>query len=166
MELDTGRRQLAVPHGHHLAVVRERGRLELVRDARRREGVISARVERLREVGEQAGAVVAHRARLAVDEALGRPDLLLVDVSLPYMSGHDFVATLVADQTIPYIPVIFITGDQSFGPRAAMLGASVITKPCEAGTLVALVERMLMKVQQPAVETTARLEPSEKQAAA
>jgi DNA-binding response OmpR family regulator len=113
------------------------------------------------EVAVAEDAIVAGRMILEA-----RPDLLLVDVSLPYMSGHDFVATLVADQTIPHIPVIFITGDQSFGPRAAMLGAGVITKPCEAGTLVALVERMLMKVQQPAVEATARLEPSEKQAAA
>src|SRR5689334_21436628 len=37
-----------------------------------------------------------------------RPDLLLVDVSLPYMTGYDFVATLIADQTIPHIPTIFI----------------------------------------------------------
>src|SRR3954467_11911247 len=109
------------------------------------------------EVALAEDAIVAGRMILEA-----RPDLLLVDVSLPYMSGHDFVATLVADQTIPHIPVIFITGDQSFGPRAAMLGASVITKPCEAGTLVALVERMLMSVR-PVPQTTARLEPNEKQ---
>jgi two-component system, OmpR family, phosphate regulon response regulator PhoB len=105
-------------------------------------------------------AIVAGRMILGA-----RPDLLLVDVSLPYMSGHDFVATLLADQTIPHIPVIFITGDQTFGPRAALLGAGVITKPCEAGTLVALVERMLTNMR-PVAQATARLEPNEKQAAA
>jgi two-component system sensor histidine kinase/response regulator len=94
------------------------------------------------------------------------PDLLLVDVSLPYMSGHEFVATLVADQTIPHIPVIFITGDQSFAPRAATLGAQVIMKPCEAGTLIALVARMLTGARTPVAQATARLAQNEKQAAA
>ena len=71
------------------------------------------------------------------------PDLLLVDVNLPYMDGYDFVATLLADQTLPHIPAIFVTGDENFAPRASLLGAAVITKPCEAGALVALVKRML-----------------------
>src|SRR6266850_319901 len=34
------------------------------------------------------------------------PDLLLIDVSMPYMSGLDFVATVFADVTVPIIPVV------------------------------------------------------------
>jgi DNA-binding response OmpR family regulator len=106
-------------------------------------------------------AIVAGRIILEA-----RPDLLLVDVNLPFLSGYDFVATLMADQTIPHIPAIFITGDQSFGPRAAVLGAGVITKPCEAGELVALVGRMLTNVRTPALQADALLGRGETEAAA
>jgi DNA-binding response OmpR family regulator len=95
-------------------------------------------------------AIVAGRIILGAP-----PDLLVVDVNLPYMNGYDFVATLIADQTVPYIPAIFITGDQSFAPRAAAVGAEVITKPCAVDTLVAVVRRMLAKPQPRVAAATA-----------
>ena len=61
MELHADDRQLAVAHRHHLAVVRVRGRLELVGQARRRERVVAARVERLRQPGEEAACRRAAR---------------------------------------------------------------------------------------------------------
>ena len=48
MELDADRGELAVPHGHHLAVVRERGRLEHVGQPRRGERVVAPGFERIR----------------------------------------------------------------------------------------------------------------------
>ena len=39
-----------------------------------------------------------------------RPNLLIIDAGLPYMSGLDFVATLLADYTAPALPILFITG--------------------------------------------------------
>ena len=75
MELHADDRQLAVAHGHHLAVVGVGGRLELVGQPRRRERVVAARVERLGQAGEEAGAVVAHRARLAVQQLARVADL-------------------------------------------------------------------------------------------
>jgi len=37
------------------------------------------------------------------------PDLIVADFKMPYMSGVDFVRAVRADETIPDLPVIFIT---------------------------------------------------------
>lgn len=74
------------------------------------------------------------------------PDLLIVDVELPYMSGRDFVATLVADQSIPFIPVIFITENENFEPHAELLGADYIVKPCRVDEVLKLVAKRLNRV--------------------
>ena len=100
----------------------------------------------LRSAGHQVllaeDAVVAGRMLLE-----WRPDLLLVDVEMPYMSGQEFVATLLADRTIPHVPVIFVTADETFGPRAASLGADCLTKPCRADVLLNLVARRLKETR-------------------
>src|SRR3954465_2419683 len=59
------------------------------------------------------------------------PDLLLVDIEKPSMSGVGFVATLVADQSVPYVPVIFLTAREDFADHAEGLGAVFLTKPCQ-----------------------------------
>src|SRR4051794_34164238 len=89
--------------------------------------------------------------RMLLDTA---PDLLIVDVALPYMSGHEFVATLVADCTVPCIPVIFLTGDESFSARAADLNAECLLKPCDAGKLVETVGRLLKSAESDGVMAT------------
>ena len=77
------------------------------------------------------------------------PELLLVDVEMPYMNGIDFVATMLADQTIPYIPVVFLTsrGDD-FAAQAEALGALYLKKPCGADVVVYTVERQLVRASQ------------------
>lgn len=57
------------------------------------------------------------------------PDLIILDVNLPYINGLEFAATLQADTTVPHIPIIFITANEDFGPRAESLGADFIVKP-------------------------------------
>ena len=93
------------------------------------------------EVRVAEDALVAGRILLT-----SPPDLLLVDVEMPYMSGVDFVATMLADQTIPCIPVVFLTsrGDD-FARQADALGAMYLKKPCAADVLVYTVERQLLR---------------------
>ena len=75
MELHALDRQLAVADAHDLAVVAARGDLELVGHPRRRERVVAADLESLRQALEDAPAVVFDDARLAVEQALRAPDL-------------------------------------------------------------------------------------------
>jgi DNA-binding response OmpR family regulator len=71
------------------------------------------------------------------------PDLMLVDVALPYLSGLDFVATLKADTTVPDVPVVFITGQRDVVERARALGAPCLRKPFSAEQLLEVVRREL-----------------------
>src|SRR2546423_3110677 len=81
-------------------------------------------------------AIVAGRALME-----SPPDVMLVDVAMPYMGGLEFVATLNADSGVPHVPVIFITGREQVLSRAKALGAGCLTKPFEAQALIELVQR-------------------------
>jgi DNA-binding response OmpR family regulator len=104
-----------------------------------------------------------YHVRLAEDAVVaGRmllqsvPDLLIVDVDLPYIRGQEFVATLVADQTIPFIPVIFITENNDFEPRAQLLGADCIIKPCRVDEVLKTVAKRLNGVVHTKADAGAR----------
>lgn len=71
------------------------------------------------------------------------PDLLLVDVALPYLDGVQFVAALKADATIPDVPVVFISGHIDVFERTRALGAPCLKKPFTAEQLVEVVRREL-----------------------
>lgn len=70
------------------------------------------------------------------------PDVMIVDAHLPYLSGMDFVSALVAEPSLPSVPVIFITGRHELLERAAALGAACLAKPFLVERLVELVERI------------------------
>ncbi len=68
------------------------------------------------------------------------PDLIITDVSMPYMNGFEFVEALKADKSLPYIPVIFLTSMDDGDNRGKELGAvGYITKPVRADRLLAMV---------------------------
>jgi len=68
------------------------------------------------------------------------PDLIISDISMPYMNGFEFVEALKADQSLPYIPVIFLTSMEDGDHRGKELGAvGYITKPVRSDRLLALV---------------------------
>jgi len=85
------------------------------------------------------------------------PDLLLIDVSMPNMSGLEFVATVFADKSVPVIPVIFITAHEHFAREAAELGADCVVKPIVASRLLETVARNLEKRRTAEPIDTARL---------
>jgi len=95
----------------------------------------------------QAGyeVVVAEDAIVAGHIVLGgAPDLIVLDVTMPYMSGFEFAAVLNADATLPFIPVIFLTSREDGHDRAMALGAvGYVNKPVDGATLVSLVRQHL-----------------------
>src|SRR3954470_2358960 len=83
----------------------------------------------------------AHRAaELVRDE---KPDLMIVDAHMPFVSGLDFVSTLIADSSMPWAPVIFMTGRPELRVHAQPLGAACLVKPFLAPRLIELVQRVL-----------------------
>jgi two-component system phosphate regulon response regulator PhoB len=79
-------------------------------------------------------------ARLVRD---ARPDLMVVDAHMPYVSGLDFVSAIIADSSMPWVPVIFITGRSELRSHAEALGSACLVKPFLSTRLIELVERVL-----------------------
>jgi DNA-binding response OmpR family regulator len=100
-------------------------------------------------------AIAAGRMFLA-----STPDLLLIDISMPYMSGLEFVATVFADNTVPIIPVVFITAHEHFAHSAVELGAECLIKPIAASRLLETVARNLKKSRAAEPVDPVKLRPS------
>jgi two-component system chemotaxis response regulator CheY len=76
-------------------------------------------------------AVVAGRMILK-----STPDLLIVDVDMPYLNGLEFVATLMADTSVPCVPIVFITAHEHFVQPAQAFDAPCLIKPFGASELL------------------------------
>jgi two-component system, chemotaxis family, chemotaxis protein CheY len=89
------------------------------------------------EVEVAQDAVVAGRMVLR-----SPPDLIIADVNMPHMDGFEFIAALRADNSVPKIPVIFLTSDEEGEYRGKGLGAvGYITKPVRVDRLLQLVAK-------------------------
>jgi putative two-component system response regulator len=67
-----------------------------------------------------------------------KPDLILLDIEMPGMSGLDFMAALRGKEALRDIPVIFVTAhaDKDLVEDAAKRGArGYVVKPFEPGAL-------------------------------
>lgn len=77
---------------------------------------------------------------------LERPDLILMDVQLPRMSGLDATRLLRADPLTNHIPIVVITsyalsGDREKAMRAG--AANYLAKPYSPSELLAMVKQLL-----------------------
>ncbi len=69
-------------------------------------------------------AAVAGRALLAAP-----PDLVVADIQLPFLDGLEFASVLVADATLPNIPVVLISAHEQYRERAEAMGSVFLQKP-------------------------------------
>jgi DNA-binding response OmpR family regulator len=91
------------------------------------------------EVKVADDAIVAGRSVMQAP-----PDLMIVDVAMPYLDGVDFVAALKADTTMPQVTVIFMSGNAEVLDRARTLGVPCLKKPFGVEELLEVVRRELM----------------------
>lgn len=105
----------------------------------------------IRELLKLHLANAGYEVRLAEDAIIAEralreapPDLVVVDVAMPYRGGLEFVAGLSADDELRRLPVIFITGHEGMASGARALGTvGCLKKPFEVGALLEMVERQL-----------------------
>lgn len=100
-----------------------------------------------------------HEISLAFDGAQGvamvrtiRPDLVLMDMSLPVMSGYDATRELKKDPDTRHIPVIALTAHAMSGDRDRALQAGCDdyeTKPIELPRLLEKIEQQLSGARVP-----------------
>ncbi len=68
------------------------------------------------------------------------PDLIIADVSMPYMDGYELVRALKADSATRDIPVVFLTSREDVADYAKQLGAvAYLHKPVSADRLLEIV---------------------------
>jgi CheY-like chemotaxis protein len=75
-----------------------------------------------------------------------RPDLILMDMSLPEMDGWDTTRAVRADASIAHLPVIALTAHAMSGDRERALAAGCDefeTKPVEFDRLLAKIQLLL-----------------------
>jgi CheY-like chemotaxis protein len=93
----------------------------------------------------------ARNGNEAVAQAFSlRPDLILMDLSLPGMDGWEATRVLKADDRTKHIPVVALTGHALAGASEGARKAgcdSFVTKPCLPDDLVVEVRRMLDTVK-------------------
>ncbi len=80
-----------------------------------------------------------------------KPDLILMDLSLPGMDGWEATRQLKADDRTRTIPVVALTGHALAGASEGAKRAgcdSFVTKPCLPDDLVVEVRRMLSLTKQ------------------
>ena len=80
-----------------------------------------------------------------------RPDLILMDLSLPGMDGWEATRVLKADDATKHIPIVALTGHALAGASEGARKAgcdSFVTKPCLPDDLVVEVKRMLDAIKQ------------------
>jgi adenylate cyclase len=115
-----------------LVVDDEHDTAEMIRDTLRTEGLRTQ---------------VAHHGRQALELiARKRPDLVILDIMMPEMSGFEVLEALARDKTTSAIPVVVLTarGDESDARRGLALGAKrYMSKPFDLRALIAEVRRHL-----------------------
>jgi CheY-like chemotaxis protein len=75
-----------------------------------------------------------------------RPDLILLDLRMPVMSGTDALHALRGDPTFASVPIVALTAHALEDERLRALAAGfneVVTKPCLPDDLVVIVTRLL-----------------------
>jgi two-component system alkaline phosphatase synthesis response regulator PhoP/two-component system response regulator VicR len=98
-------------------------------------------------------ASAGHEVLTAEDAALGLraiitegPDLILLDLTVPYLDGFEMIKALRNDPATKSIPVVVLTGrgdDETFA-QARKLGAShFLTKPVARDVLIRAIETQL-----------------------
>ena len=89
-------------------------------------------------------ATNAKEAFKAIDKQ--KPDLILLDLLLPQISGFDFIKTIKQDpknQTIPIIAVSAITDEDSITEILALGANSFINKPIIISNLIEIINKNL-----------------------
>jgi DNA-binding response OmpR family regulator len=102
-------------------------------------------------------ASAGHEVVTAEDAALGlraiigeTPDLIILDIFVPYLDGFELLETLRTDPATQPIPVIVLTGhsDDDTHARARTLGAGdFLTTPVEHDRLIKSIEKLLTSRQ-------------------
>jgi two-component system alkaline phosphatase synthesis response regulator PhoP len=98
-------------------------------------------------------ASAGHEVLTAEDAVLGlraiiadAPDLILLDLAVPYLDGFEMIEALHTDPATRDIPVIVLTGrgdDETYTQARKLGAAQLLTKPVERDLLIKAIDGQL-----------------------
>ncbi len=103
---------------------------------------------RLGRVGHQVRAVGSGAEALEVLAAGRMPDIAVLDVLMPGMSGLELLEQLRQDPAYEALPVVFLSGriEPADIEAGRALGATYLTKPVVITALIEAIEQVLLAV--------------------
>jgi CheY-like chemotaxis protein len=70
-----------------------------------------------------------------------RPCVILLDLMMPLMNGHQFFAEQQQDAALASIPIVVISADGGVRQKASSFGGEYLAKPVRIETVLEVVER-------------------------
>lgn len=93
-------------------------------------------------VGAEDGLEALHLLRTVRHRAPEVPCLVLLDLKMPRLGGHEFRSAQLGDPTVASVPVAVMSGATDAEQRAQDLGAvAMVGKPIDLDRLLAVVRR-------------------------
>jgi len=93
-------------------------------------------------VGAEDGLEALHLLRTVRHRAPHAPCLVLLDLTMPRLGGHEFRRAQLNDPMLAGIPIAVMSGATDATERAVTLGAvATLTKPIDLDVLVEVVRR-------------------------
>jgi Response regulators consisting of a CheY-like receiver domain and a winged-helix DNA-binding domain len=108
---------------------------------------------------EGFSVIAARNGRDALDRAKQKPDLIILDVMMPEMNGHQVIQELKKEKKTASIPVLLLTakGSETDEIVGLEVGADdYIVKPVKIGKIVARVHAALRRKEQSTKEILAQ----------
>ena len=87
--------------------------------------------------------VVANGALVPDAIAARRPDLLILDLALPGLSGNDVFDIVRGDPAYDGVPVLILTASPELAPPAEAPGQRLMGKPFDLNALLGAVDAMV-----------------------
>ncbi|HEV3059318.1 MAG TPA: response regulator [Vicinamibacterales bacterium] len=120
------------------------GNVLIVEDDRDTRDMLAALLglEGFHTVGAEDGLEALHLLRTVRHRAPEIPCLVLLDLKMPRLSGHEFRRAQLGDPTVAGVPVAVMSGAEDIEQRAKALGAvATVTKPIDVEILLQVVRR-------------------------
>ena len=95
--------------------------------------------------GEEALDLLCRRGRYADGPGGPHPELVLLDIKLPKMSGHEVLGQIKSDEKLRAIPVVIVTTSVSENEVAKCLGmgaSQCVAKPLRPADMVEISARL------------------------
>ncbi|HEX3902296.1 MAG TPA: response regulator [Polyangia bacterium] len=70
-----------------------------------------------------------------------RPCVILLDLMMPIMNGHQFYAEQQRDPALASIPIVVISADSNVAEKAPAFGGEYLSKPVRLETVLGVLDR-------------------------